>query len=63
MVAAGSDDAGGETGSELLEGPADPGGREASVNKPLYVSCERVLSRNVRIVTAESCVSARFEPR
>ena len=59
MVAAGSDDAGGERGLDLeadLEGLADPGGREASVNKPLYVSCERVLSRNVRIVTAESCV-------
>ena len=36
------------------EEPVDSRGREASVNSAVYVSFERVLSRNVLITTAGS---------
>ena len=43
-----------------LKEPVDPGGREASVKSPVYVSCERVLSRNVLTATAGKRVSVKL---
>jgi len=58
-----SDDGDAGCGVEVdLEEPVDPGGREASVNSPVYVSCERVLSRNVLIATAGKRESVKPAP-
>ena len=58
-AAAGSGD-GEDVGSGV---GADCTGREARVNRPWYVSCERVLSKNVRIATAAIASARCAEPK
>ena len=43
-----------EAGSDGVGSDLDPGWRDARVKRPWYVSCERVLSRKVRIATASA---------